>query len=113
MHRLKGDKIIEGLFEHGNSVFVHPIKLMFRKSDNKSNLLDDQLFVGVSVSKRNFKNAVDRNRIKRILREAIRQNQAKLVNHQHLEIMAIYISKEEADFHRLVKVIEKLFRKIV
>ena len=55
MERLKGKKQIEQLFTTGVSVGAFPLRMVYLKSNDKN-------MVGVSVSKKQFKNAVDRNR---------------------------------------------------
>jgi ribonuclease P protein component len=60
---------------------------------------DAALQIGVSVSKRNFKKAVSRNRIKRLLREAVRLQKKELSetltqNKQQLAVFFIYTGKE-------------------
>ena len=64
MERLKGKKQIEKLFVSGRSVGVFPLRLVFLKTEETNK-------VGVSVSKKNFKSAVNRNKIKRLLRIAV------------------------------------------
>jgi ribonuclease P protein component len=76
--KLKSRKLIEELFARGKSINVFPIRISYIFS----NLQVDEkslLQVGVSVSKRNFKSAVDRNRIKRLLREAYRLQKKELL----------------------------------
>ena len=65
MERLKGKKQIEQLFMTGVSVGAFPLRMVYLKGST------DKHLVGVSVSKKHFKNAVDRNRIKRLLRVAV------------------------------------------
>ena len=67
--KLKSRKLIERLFEEGKSVKKYPIRLVYLQTDHTSDLPAQ---VGFSVPKRHFKRAVDRNRIKRLLREAYR-----------------------------------------
>ena len=70
--KLKSQKAIEQLFAEGKSVSAYPLRMVYL--DNQS-----QLKVGVSVSKRNFKLAVHRNRVKRLLREGYRLNKNLLI----------------------------------
>ena len=60
--RLKSKKLIERLYKEGNSVKAFPLRMIFLQTEHTSKFPSQ---VGVSVTKRNFKRAVDRNRIKR------------------------------------------------
>ena len=77
--KLKSRKQIELLFAQGKSISSFPVKVFYLPVDN-SPLHPVQ--VGVGVSARNFKKAVDRNTIKRRMREAYRLH--KLPLHEHL-----------------------------
>ena len=70
LRTLKGDKKIETLFEKG---FVLKEKNILLKGYDFG---EEESFFGVSVSKRFFKSAVDRNRIKRKLRSVVRKSPA-------------------------------------
>lgn len=87
--KLKSQKLIDGIFEEGKSVTVFPLKMVYLYTDNSNQ-------VGVSVSKRNFKRAVDRNRIKRLMREAYRHNKNMLIdnNVSGYAFMILYLSKD-------------------
>jgi len=76
--KLKSRKLIEALFKRGKTINVFPVRILyiFLNVEAYENPL---LQVGVSVSKRNFKRAVDRNRIKRLLREAYRLQKNELL----------------------------------
>lgn len=95
--KLKSQKLIEQLFSEGKSVSTFPLRMVYLKTE-----FDDgvQFKIGVSTSKRNFKNAVDRNRIKRLLREAYRLNKTLYFNNisGSYALMILYISKDGTDF---------------
>ena len=64
--RLKSKKEIELLFSEGNHLGSGAVKLVCTKSYSGS------LYFGFGVSKRNFPRAVDRNKIKRLMREGVK-----------------------------------------
>ena len=76
--RLKRRKTIEELFNSGEAFSLYPLRVFFileKQTNGKqaaSNSKNSSLQFGVGVSKKNFKKAVDRNRIKRLIREAYR-----------------------------------------
>ena len=78
--KLKSRKQLAELFEKKQSFFMFPVKVFYLAP---SQLQDNRIKAGVGVNSRNFKKAVDRNRIKRVLREAYRIH--KLPLHQYLE----------------------------
>jgi ribonuclease P protein component len=69
LEKLKSKKYIDLLFEKGASISAGPIRMIYYKEITSTRAMPQVLF---SVSKRNFKRAVDRNRIKRQLREVYR-----------------------------------------
>jgi len=77
--KLKSRKQIELLFAKGKSISAFPVKVFYLPI-NHTPLHPVQ--VGVGVSARNFKKAVDRNTTKRRMREAYRLH--KLPLHEHL-----------------------------
>ncbi len=104
--KLKSQKAIEQLFAEGKSVSAYPLRMVYL--DNQT-----QLKVGVSVSKRNFKLAVHRNRVKRLLREGYRLNKNLLIENKldHYTLMILYISKEMPDFKIIDKKMKALLTK--
>jgi ribonuclease P protein component len=74
--RLKSRKQIDGLFEKGKGFGVFPLRVMYQFFPAETKQCGLQ--AGVTVSKRYFKKAVDRNRIKRLLREAYRLQKEEL-----------------------------------
>lgn len=76
--RLCSKKNIDLLFGHSSSFALYPIRIVYRieKAEQDTKKLPVQLLL--SVSKRHFKRAVKRNRVKRQLREAFRKNNSAL-----------------------------------
>ncbi|MGN6542035.1 MAG: ribonuclease P protein component [Ginsengibacter sp.] len=66
--RLKSRKIIERLFKEGKSFSHFPFRVIYVENESAETALQ----AGFTVSARNFKKAIDRNRIKRLMREAYR-----------------------------------------
>lgn len=69
--RLKSRKKLQQVFSKGRRLYAGPVKLLFLKEPAEK----PEVHCGVGVSSRYFKKAVDRNRIKRLLREAYRLQQ--------------------------------------
>lgn len=72
--KLKSRKTIDRLFSEGTSVSKFPLRLVYVANEGP-----ELIKIGVSVSKKHFKKAVDRNYFKRCLREAYRLNKQLLM----------------------------------
>ena len=92
--RLKSKKLIEKLYEKGKSIKVFPLRMIYLQTEHTSNYPAQ---LGVSVPKRNFKRAVDRNRIKRLLRESYRKEKYSIYSETEkpFVFMISYLAKEE------------------
>lgn len=113
--KLKSQKVIESLFTKGESVTVYPLRLVYMKT---SFLEDIKVKTGVSVSKKMFKKAVDRNRIKRLLREGYRLNKAIYFNNitTQYALMILYIGNTKPDFETVntkMKLALERFSKVI
>jgi ribonuclease P protein component len=75
--RLKSRKQIDALFASGKSFVQFPLRVTYSFFTAEDEALAQ---IGVTASKRNFKKAVDRNRIKRLLREAYRLQKSGLAD---------------------------------
>ena len=91
--KLKSRKELDNLFKNGKSFLIFPIKVFYVLG----NVIDEnKLQCGVGVSKKHFAKAVDRNRIKRLLREGFRLNKLPLqevVKTQQLLFFMLFIDK--------------------
>jgi ribonuclease P protein component len=110
--RLKSRKLIEKLYTEGNSVKAFPLRMLFIQTEHTSSFPAQ---VGVTVPKRNFKRAVDRNRIKRLMRESYRLQ--KEIVYNNLEkphvFMISYLGRDEWKYEDLYPKMEKLLKLFV
>ena len=100
--RLKSRKQIEKLFAEGKSFVVSPFRVYFILYGELA-MVNNSLQFGVGVSTKNFKKAVDRNRVKRLTREAwrLQKNELKELTKsqgKQLSVFFIYTGKELPDF---------------
>lgn len=111
--RLKKKKLITKLFNEGRSLSEFPIKLIYLKTEHDAPY---KIQAGVSVAKRNFKKAVDRNRIKRLLREVYRKNKYLIYQSEHTKkhiFMFIYLGRNEIAYNLLEEKMILLLRKFI
>lgn len=110
--KLKSKKIIDLLFTEGKSVSKYPLRLVYVAHDFEE---DVPLKMGVSVSKKYFKKAVDRNYFKRILRECYRLNKQLLIQNLHTKycIMFFYQTNEKLSYHEINEKTIQLFEKFI
>jgi ribonuclease P protein component len=114
--RLCSKKLLGELFDSGSSFLVYPLRITFLLSAHPG---DQPAQVMIGVSKRKFKRAVDRNLLKRRMREAYRLNKSELLYPYLSEngfslIFAIhYIGKGLLDFHFIEKKMKDALRQLV
>ncbi len=114
-YKLCSKKVMDTIFEEGKTEKVYPFLLRYLAVDLKT---EKRFQIVISVPKRKFKRAVDRNRIKRLIREAVRKKkyiieEAMTAEEQQLALFLIYTSNEEETYQKILDKIEALFLRLV
>ena len=107
--------MIDRLFSEGEHLTSFPLRLIYLGVDTP---MDSRIKTGVAVPKKNFKSAVKRNRIKRLLREAYRHNKQLVFNNSegNFAFLILYIGREMPSFIEIDKgmqiILQKFLKKI-
>jgi ribonuclease P protein component len=100
--RLSSQKIIEELFSKGSSNYLYPFRIIMLGRNEDIKKLPQVL---ISVPQRNFRKAVDRNRIRRQIKEAYRKNKSGIFSEKNvimpLYLAIIYSAKEKIEYKEL------------
>ncbi|SFU27138.1 ribonuclease P protein component [Pustulibacterium marinum] len=110
--KLKSKTLIQEMFREGNAVSKYPLKLVFIQSSLPKEVTFQ---TGVSVSKRYFKHAVDRNKIKRFLRETYRHEKNNILNQttDNYAFMILYTGKEMPNYDFIKQKMQQLVEKFI
>lgn len=110
--KLKSKTVIGLLFSEGKSVSKYPLRLVYRAGEANA---EEKIKIGVSVSKKYFKKAVDRNYFKRVLRETYRLNKHLLWDNlqEPYSIMFFYQTKDRLSYQEIHTKTIQLFEKFV
>jgi ribonuclease P protein component len=111
--RLKSRKQIDVLFAKGKAVSAPPVRAIYLFAPAETG----SLLVGVTASKKHFKKAVDRNRAKRLLREAYRLQKETLAEPVKATaksgaIFFVYADKSIANFETIKAAVGKCLEKL-
>ncbi|HLG39467.1 MAG TPA: ribonuclease P protein component [Chitinophagaceae bacterium] len=112
--RLKSRKSIEQLFSGGKKITAAPYRVFYILN---TSVKEPSLLFGTGVSAKNFKKAVDRNRIKRLTREAYRLQKNPLQekirsNYVQLNVFFIYTGKELPEYDEVYKKTGDILKKL-
>ena len=110
--RLCSQKLIDDVYANGHRLLVFPFSVRWSAAAPVEGRPPVQVLL--TVSKRRFKHAVDRNRVKRLMRECFRLNKAELhaaltSRGRQLRLTVGYVHSELPEFHTL----QERWRKLV
>jgi len=115
--RLRSQKVIDKLFASGDSFIAYPLRVVYSVTPNDT---ENKPCVSmmVSVSKKRFKRAVKRNRVKRLVKEAYRLNKQgfadlALETGQDIQIAFLFLKNELPTFVEIEKAILKAIQLLI
>ena len=107
--RLCSKKLWDAVFSGGARLKAFPVVLQYRRCTLPENV---PVQVGFAVPKKSFKKAVDRNRIKRLMREAYRLEKPGLFNNIEgsYAFVFLYLGKEMPVFSDISQAVKTLLK---
>lgn len=114
--RLCSQKLIEELYQTGNRFTVFPITVYWKVIE--PTLIGPPVQVLIVAPKRRLRHAVDRNRVKRLMRESYRTQKQRLYDtlksrNQKLTISLSYSHTDIYEYHSIEKKVEKVIDKLI
>ncbi|WP_109831375.1 ribonuclease P protein component [Reichenbachiella versicolor] len=111
--RISSKKLIDALFNKGASFHIYPFMIKYLPNSEVDAVCHQVL---VSVSKKRFKRAVDRNRVKRLVKEAYRLNKPhhlqKAKSGNYWLIAYIYVGKKIHSYQMIEKKLIESFHRL-
>jgi len=112
--RVTGEKRIEALFTQGQSFMSYPFRVVYLETTQRGTM---PLSILISVPKKRIKLAVDRNRMKRLGREAYRLNKHLFLSNgpaedEHLDVAFVCVADKPCDYATVEKGMRKALREL-
>jgi len=113
--RLCSQRIIGEMFTSGESFLAYPLKVVFLKTELE---ISNPAQAAFTVSKRNFKQAVKRNLLKRRMREAYRLNKSAFYDELatkniHIAVMFVFVGKDMIEYSIIEKGMKSALKKLL
>ena len=112
--RLKSKCYFDTIFSKGKSTKAYPIRAIYlgftSENFDSCNFISNKTQVAFAVTKRKFKKATDRNRIKRQMREAYRLNKSLL--NKNMAIVFVYLPYEKSSYESIEKAMKKILENL-
>lgn len=115
--KLKSRKQTQQVFAKGSAITIFPIRILYViNSISAIEPVAAPVQIGVSAPTRYFRKAVERNRVKRLLREAVRLEKNIFNEHlpsdKHLSLFVIYIDKTILSQEEIKEKVKQSFNKL-
>lgn len=109
--RLCKQYLFDALLTEGNSFVKYPLRIVYKISTEPG---DVPARIAISVSKKRFKRAVKRNRIKRLIRESYRLNKSVLntPTPYPIDVLFIYLDAQLPEYSKIEKSVVSAMKKI-
>lgn len=112
---LKSKSVIEQLYTNGASVTVYPLRAVFLEQEQEKQQTTATILI--SVAKKRFRHAVDRNLVKRRIREAYRTSKHQFIetlenNGKKMAVAIMYIDTRHNSTAFIKRKMEKLLESI-
>lgn len=113
---LKSKRVIDKLYAEGTSVTAFPLRAVFigQQPDEQ----EPTAAILINVAKRRFRHAVDRNLLKRRIREAYRTGKHDFIetlenNNRKIAVAIMYIDTKKSSTEHLCRKMERLLQNII
>lgn len=110
--RLKNHHLLSALFTSGKSFSAYPLRVVYIPIEEEGPFPAQ---FSLSVPKKKFRLAVDRNRLRRQVRETYRLHKHLLYKdlrdkNQRIALMVMYVAKEEKDYKEIEKAMKRIIK---
>ena len=116
--KLKSRKQMQFLFSKGTAITIHPIRLLYTIEKEEAGIFSNGLLqAGVGAPSRQFRKAVQRNKVKRLLREGYRLEKPNFTNsisitNTRLNLFFLYVDAHVQTQQQIQATIKLLLQKL-